>query len=299
MQKFFDTSLSLNDVTTGHFVAFARYLSKEGYARTTIDRRVSLVRTIFSEAVEYGLIEKNPFQGIRSKLKNVMSRNNRSRQRFIERTEILRIMDFCPDDEWRCLIALSRFGGLRVPSEALSLKWSHIDFEQVRMKVPCRKLEHIEGHETRDVPIFGELRPYLDSAWDAADPGGELVISRHRPPILKSGAGWANANLRTRFEKIIKKAGCELWPQLWRNLRATRQTEPADRFPQHVVCRWMGNTGDVAMEQYLQTTDAYWEHATKVMPPVMPSDQVMPRTKSQPILPPTSYLQSEQKETAA
>ena len=38
----------------------------------------------------------------------------------------------------------------------------------------------------------------------------------------------ANANLRTRLARIIERAGLEVWPKLFQNLRLTRETELAE-----------------------------------------------------------------------
>jgi hypothetical protein len=68
------------------------------------------------------------------------------------------------------------------------------------------------------VPIYGELRPYLDAVWD--EPAeSEFVITRYRD---------SNTNLRTRLQRIITKAGVSPWPKLFQNLRSTRQTELAE-----------------------------------------------------------------------
>lgn len=42
-------------------------------------------------------------------------------------------------------------------------------------------------------------------------------------------------NLRTQLQRILKRAGLTAWPKLWQNLRATRATELADRYPAHVA----------------------------------------------------------------
>ncbi len=63
------------------------------------------------------------------------------------------------------------------------------------------------------------------------------MISRYRN---------ATQNLRTRLQKIIRRAGLEPWPKLWQNLRATRETELAEIFPVHVVSAWIGNSVTVA-----------------------------------------------------
>ena len=88
----------------------------------------------------------------------------------------------------------------------------------------------------------------------AGGSGTEYVISRY----------WqANANLRTQLIRIIKKAGLISWPKLFQNLRATRQTELCERWAEHVVCAWIGNSRPVARKHYLQVTDEHFEQAIK------------------------------------
>ena len=70
-----------------------------------------------------------------------------------------------------------------------------------------------------------------------------------------------NANLRTQFDRIVRQAGVDPWPKPFHNLRASRETELAERFPLHVVCGWIGNTAKVAARHYLQTTPEHFELA--------------------------------------
>jgi hypothetical protein len=100
------------------------------------------------------------------------------------------------------------------------------------MLVHSPKTEHFQGGESRWVPIFPELRPYLEELFEQAKPGAEYVITRYRNP---------NANLRTQMKKIINRAGLKPWPKLFQNLRSTRETELAEIYPLHVVCAWIGN----------------------------------------------------------
>jgi hypothetical protein len=51
------------------------------------------------------------------------------------------------------------------------------------------------------------------------------------------------------------------WPRLWHNLRASAQTDLANLFPAHVVCKWLGNTAAIAANHYLQVTDAHFDLA--------------------------------------
>jgi len=48
------------------------------------------------------------------------------------------------------------------------------------------------------IPLFPELRPYLEEFFDLAAPGTEYVITRYRD---------TNANLRTQLLRIIQRAG--------------------------------------------------------------------------------------------
>ena len=125
------------------------------------------------------------------------------------------------------------------------------------------KTEHHPDGAFRVIPLFPELRPYLEEAWEQAEPGAVYCISRWRHAAQKAAAGWANCNLRTQFQKIIRRAGIEPWPKPWQNLRSSRETELAEDFPVHVACVWIGNSKPVALEHYLQVTDDHFQQATQ------------------------------------
>lgn len=261
LTDFFGESKRLSEVTAGDAVDFGRSLAGDSLSKATIDRRMSLAATIFSDAVRHEHIPANPFDGWRKPLKNVISRTNKSRQRFITREVFEKLIEFAPDAEWRLLLALARIGGLRVPSEPLSLQWSHIDWQRGRMQVPCPKLEHVEGRESREVPIFGDLLPYLEDCWHNAEPNAEWVIAQHRPLSVRNGDGWRGANLRTMLHKIIRRAGFKPWPRAWNNLRASRATELAEEFPGHVAAAWLGHTEEIADAHYRQVLPGHFERA--------------------------------------
>lgn len=113
------------------------------------------------------------------------------------------------------------------------------------IRVTCVKTAHRSGHGQRWIPLFAELRPYIPVAFDEAADGAVYVITRSRDPKV---------NLRKRLTDIIRKAGLTPWPKLWQNLRATRETGLADRFPIQAVCQWIGNSQAVAGSHYLQVT---------------------------------------------
>jgi integrase len=155
---------------------------------------------------------------------------------------------------WRLIAALARFGGLRCPSEVLALEWRWIDWAGYRFTVFSPKQEHLPGRGMRVVPLFPELRPYLEEAFELAETGAVHVITRYREGCK---------NLRTQFQRIIRKAGVTPWQRLFHNLRSSRQTELTEIFPAHVVASWLGNSVRVATQHYLQTTEEHFQRGAQ------------------------------------
>jgi integrase len=207
---------------------------------------VKRVKQFFTAAQRLRLIADNPFAHI--KCGNFAE----NRFYFVSRQEAEAVLEECPDAEWRLIFALARFGGLRVPSEILPLEWGDVNWEKNRFTVRSPKTAHHDGKGSRVVPIFPELLPYLREAFEIAKPGARYVIARRRD---------GNANLRTQLTRIIERAGLAPWPKLFVNLRSTRETELAERFPLHVVTAWLGNSPDVARKHYLQTTEEHFDRA--------------------------------------
>ena len=99
---------------------------------------------------------------------------------------------------------------------------------------------------------------------EAMPPGETHLVWRYKHLAENyQQEGFHTANLRTQFAKIIRRAGLEPWPKLWQNLRSSRETELAEHFPAHVVCRWLGNSEPVAREHYLQVHDEHYHRATQ------------------------------------
>jgi integrase len=249
LSKFMPKGILLADVTKGHAKQFHETLKKRGLASLTVVKHVRISKQFLEDAVEWEKITSNPFDKI--KLSASIPKSNVE----VSRESIDSLMPTM-DTTWQLIVALSRFGGLRCPSETLSLRWADIDWERSRMAITEPKVEHHEGRGIRSCPIFPELMPYLQAAWDIAPEGAEFVVDKPAYRLAaNTGTGWKNANLRTQFIKQLRKAGIAPWGRLFHSMRASRQTELERLFPLHVVCTWLGNSPKVANRSYLLTTD--------------------------------------------
>ena len=234
---------------------FKQALIGEGLAAYTVRKRLQAAKMFFHAMIRRGVIHENPFDGVQ-----VAAVVDESRNVFVSRADIEKVLEACPDAEWRAIVALSRFGGLRCPSETLSLKWESIDLDRQRITVVSPKTAHHPGGGQRIIPLFPELVGPLREAFEAAPDGAVYVITRHRAQA-ESPAGWRNSNLRTTFEKIIRRAGLEPWCKPFTAMRASHETDLLERFPIQTVAKWLGHSPKIALAHYARTTDDHFQAA--------------------------------------
>ncbi len=281
--EFFGENRVISTITVAEGLDFRRHLRhkfSDGYTAKIIVR----ARLFWRDAVDRGDLTTNIFSKV-----PIDSEINSKNHRFIDRQIIEKVISVCPDAQWKLLIALSRYAGLRCPSEHLALKWSDIDFKADKITVHASKTEHHRNKGIRVIPIFREIAPYLQAVYDERSADSDYVITKYRS---------ANANLRTQFLRFINKAGLTSWPRLFHNLRASCQTDLAEQFPAHVVCEWIGNSEAVARAHYLQTTPDHFQKASgkaisadKALPNSdANSDAVSSGIDSQPVIADDSYL---------
>ncbi len=244
---FFGTEKLLASVNAGDCDDWRSNLVGKGLAAATIGRTVKRARQFFRAAVRKKIIVENPMQDVKA-----APQDNKSREYFVTEAETEKIIAACPDAEWRLIVALARYGGLRTPSETFALTWHCVDWERGRVKIISPKTACHAGGDSRMIPLFAELRPYLETVFDEAPPGTIHVISGHR---------LASANLRTQLLRIMDTAGVKPWPRLFQNMRSTRETELSRQHPLHVVTAWIGNSAPIAARHYLQVCDADFDAA--------------------------------------
>jgi integrase len=242
LRDFFGDGCDLRQITPERAEAFRDALRSVGLREATVRRRCGVARDVFSAAIKLKLVNENPFSAL-----PVSVRGSPDRAHLVEVADAEKLLSACPDGQWRVLIALARWGGCRIPSEALTLTWADVDWDRQTVRVHSPKTEHHAGGGSRVIPLFPELRRELSDLFAAETPAAEdYVVTRYRSP---------SSNLRTQLGRIARRAGVTLWPKPWINMRATRDAELRRDYPSHVVRQWIGHSERVAQEHYLLVPD--------------------------------------------
>ena len=246
--EFVGSTKRLDEFTKGDASDWLRWMKGKEYADATASRRMGRGSQFFADAVDHDLIVKNPFKGVK-----VPGMTNKARQYNVDPATMRTLLGSAVGTEWRLVIALARWGGLRIPSELVGLEWSDVRWDEGKFLVPSPKTAHHTNGESRWVPIFPDLLPYLRTAWEAAPDGTTKIISRNMT---------GQSNLRSKLLWTLRKAGLKPWPRLFQNMRSMRQTELDEQYPSHKVCAWMGNSMLIASKHYLQITEADFRSAS-------------------------------------
>ncbi len=240
-----DTPLA--SVTPTEADRFKAWLVSRGLSRSTVAKWVRYAKHFFAVAYRRKLIAENPFAYV----SGGQVIGDPARRQFIPADDVRRVLEAIPDPEWRALVVLARWGGLRIPSEALALQWGDVHWDRGVFVVRSPKTAYREGG-IRTVPLFPEVRAALDHLWELAAEGATAVFTRFRG---------SEQNLRTQLSRWCERSGVRPWPKPFQNMRASRATELADQFPSHVCAAWLGHTERIAEAFYRQVTDEHLARA--------------------------------------
>ena len=274
IRSHFGTTTPLREITPAAADEWRKAMAEpvEGARRlagATIAKRVRVAKSIFQKAVKWGMLPSNPFGDLRAG-----AQSNPDRAHYVTREATTAILAACPDAQWRAIVALCRYAGLRCPSELVGLRWGDVNWDRLRLTVRSPKTAGLDGHAVRVVPIAPELRAILQDLYDLTPGGTVPVIPRLQDPAT---------NLRTTFGKIVTRAGLTPWPRLFHALRASCATDWVEQAPAHAVARWLGHSPLIAASHYLHTRDAHFDLVTgRAEAAANPATQARPRRHTGP-----------------
>ena len=245
--KYLGTKINISAITQADAEKYQVFLKvQEKLSDATIARDCKRCREIFDYAKKSRIIKENPFASLK-----LPSQENKERMFTITPEMATKVLDACPSLEWKLIFAMARYGGIRMPSELVKLRWQDILWSENKIIIHSPKTAH-QGKPNRIIPLFPELKPLLEQAYDAA-PEGSVNVIKHCQ---------GTKNYRKGLKEIILKAGLLPWPKLFNNLRSTRETELAKNYSLQAATAWIGNTPKIALGHYLQVTEQEWQNAT-------------------------------------
>ena len=207
------------------------------HATATVAGHVKVAKMVFDWAVDQEWLTRNPLKKIPNG--SFINRNN---DRIISMEEYAKLLDACPHQEWRTILALARIGGLRCPSELQQLRWSDIDWAKNRFLVRSPKTAHHEGKDKRIVPLFTELRAELQRHFALDDTKEhEFVITHYQKTC------W---NLHSPFQTIARRAGLGTIIRPFDNMRMSRSNEVRAKWGELKESLWIGHSEKVMKDHY-------------------------------------------------
>ena len=212
LYKYFGKDRLVNKITPTDAKAYGVWLAKSGkleksggLAPKTVSKRMQHAFSFFDKMVEKEIISRNPFKGLVQKVA-VDDRRNQ----YISEETVLQVMEYAPDAEWRLIIALWRFAGLRAVSEVLTLKWEDVLWDQKKIMVRSPKTENC-GKGVRKIPFFPHIEECLTEAFEQAEEGAIYVVEKHAPLYLRGKKERVyvsrQGNIGTSFRKSYSGQG--------------------------------------------------------------------------------------------
>ncbi len=171
-----------------------------------VNRELQCLRALYNRCREWGKYEgDNPAARVKP------LRESRGRLRFLEPTEEDALLAGA-GEPLRTMLLVGIHAGLRLQSEALTLRWADVDLKRGLLTVQAA---YAKSGRTRTVPLNRILRAALAAARQRAPEGAEHVFCRRDSSPYRS--------IRTTFQTACKAAGLkDVTPHVLRHTFASR-----------------------------------------------------------------------------
>jgi integrase len=157
---------------------------KEISAPATVNRELSVLKHLFSRAIEWGRLQENPAK------KAKFFKGAAKRVRFLMPDEIQTLILNCED--WlKPIVTVAVHTGMR-KGEILSLEWSQVNFEQGIISILDTK-----NHERRDLPMDETVK----ATFQAIEKTVDLVFPDNK------GKRMCEVRLHRAFHEALDKSG--------------------------------------------------------------------------------------------
>jgi integrase len=245
------TGAVARDVADG----YRRSRLEEGRSPWTINGESAYLRCFCRWAISRGLMELDPFQGMR-RLRVMRKLDNQ----IVTPEQVREVLRFIGSSPFRYfqtvgdLVRLVANTGLRL-SEALMLRGLDVELDPPRLWIRCRSDWQPKDSEDRIVPLNRIARAVLSRRKKAAGRYGLLFSS-------SLGTALSRRNVLRDFQKIGRAAG--VGPVTFKGLRHLFATVNASKMSERSLAAIMGHS-------HPSTTDAYYVHHRMMSLPTPPT----------------------------
>jgi len=181
----------LREITPSDIRSWRDKLKAKGLSAPTVNGLIKVLRMPFKAAHDTGYIEINPCTQNQVRLLRDEARNV-SKDVFTPEA-IAALIKAAPSDDWRGMIMLGYFTGLRL-GDCSELRWSDIDLDKGIITVETRKTR-----KTVTVPIHPQFEAWLD----------KQTRGIGKAPVFTTLAGRSvggNTGLSMQFKRIMERA---------------------------------------------------------------------------------------------
>lgn len=186
----------LESVTVQDVRLWREGLQNEGRAGRTVAGYVKTVSALYTVAVREGITTINPAKALEA----IQTNDSQQRRPFTD-SEVADLLAAAPSPEWRGLILVGAFTGLRL-GDAAGLSWKSVDLAAKKITVTPSKTKRKQRQVA--VPIHPDLLAYLEGVTITDDSPSAAVF-----PSLSEMLVGARAGLSAAFVKIMHAAGVD------------------------------------------------------------------------------------------
>jgi len=206
----------------------------------TVNKDLAILKGIFTKAVDWGFLIKNPVKGIKIG-------REKPRSRYLTTKEINVLIEKCRAGYIKSMVIVDLNTGLR-KNELLKLQWKDVDLEKNVIKV-----EEGKGGYTRYVPINDTVMHEIFG----------LKLKEKGPYVFHNPAGKPFDDVKKSFQGAVGNA--KLTDVRFHDLRRTFGTMCAMKnVPPKTLQKWLGHKSiETTMKYYVVSPDDFEQEAIK------------------------------------
>lgn len=176
--------------------------TKKRFAGSSLNRRLAILKCVFSVAVSKGYVRDNPVNGVKK------AKEPPWRRKFVFSEEELQALVNAASPHMKPILAVAAGTGLR-KGDILRLRWDQVDFRANVITLYQQKTE-----EPIEIPMFFLTRETLL----------KLKATAGRVPFVLTYKGRGIGNCRTAFHGALKRSGLAAKGYHFHDLRRTFAT---------------------------------------------------------------------------